>query len=670
LRIGLSDPTTGEGDRERLLRLGGRTALIIPLVVRDRVVGFVDLCESRHDRQFTEGEIRLCQTVANQAIIAVEKAGLFEEERKRALQLQTVREVSQTIVSILNLDELLAQVVELIEQRFGYYHVQVFLNNPDTQWTVFRAGTGRTGEVTVKEGPQFKIGEEGIIGWVASSGEFLLTNDVSKEPRFLPNPALPHTKAELAIPLFLGERILGVLDVQSERIDAFEESDLFVLQSLADQVAIAIENAHLYTITDQALAKRLEELASMQEIDRQLNATLDYEKVMDFTLDCAIQMTGADGGLIGMVAQEQEEMQLLAARGYPREHGPSTGQLWPIDYGIVGRVVRTGQPVLAPDVTQDSDYISAISETRSQLTVPIRREDQVRGVISVESSKLVAFDEDDLNFVTRLADHAAIAIENARLYSDLKEVNEAKSEFVSIVSHELKTPMTSIKGYADLLFKGAAGEISEMQQKFLQVIRSNVNRMDALVSDLLDLSRIESGRLKLHIQSIPIKAIVDEVVQIMQEGIKAKELALTVEVPEDLPPVRADADRLIQVLTNLMSNAYRYTLPGGKISVKATVWPDGPPLGAAKPVPPGEQHLRYLCLIVSDTGIGISPKDQTRIFDKFFRGDDPVVRETTGTGLGLSIAKSIVELHDGQMWFQSEPGRGSSFSFTVPLATG
>jgi signal transduction histidine kinase len=668
LRIGLSDPTTGEGDRARLLRLGGRTALIIPLMVRGRAIGFVDLCESRHDRQFTEEEIGLCQTLANQAIIAVENAGLFQEERKRALQLDTVREVSQKIVSILNLDELLAQVVELIQQRFGYYHVQVFLNSPDNQWTVFRAGTGRAGEVMLKEDYQLKIGEEEIIGWVASSGEFLLVNDVSKEPRFLPHPALPDTKAELAIPLPLGEQILGVLDIKSERVNAFEESDLFVLQSLAGQVAIAIENARLYTMTDQALAKRLEELAIMQEIDRQLNATLDYDRVMDFTLDCAIQMTGADGGIIGAVDHEQEAMSFLATRGSPLEDKSFHHEPWPLDQGIVGRVVRTKQPVLASDVTQDSDYVSVVSETRSQLTVPILREDRVMGVISLEGSKLSIFDEDDLSFMTRLADHAAIAIENARLYSDLKQANEAKSEFVSMVSHELKTPMTSIKGYADLLFKGAAGEISEMQQKFLRVIRSNVDRMNTLVSDLLDISRIESGRLKLYIRSISIKTVVDEVVQIMQERIKAKELVLTVKVPEDLPPVRADADRLIQVLTNLMSNAYRYTLPGGKISVKATVWPDGSPPGEAKPVPPDEQSLRYLCLSVSDTGVGISPKDQTRIFDKFFRGDHPVVRETTGTGLGLSIAKSIVELHEGQMWFQSEPGQGSTFSFTVPIA--
>jgi len=192
--------------------------------------------------------------------------------------------------------------------------------------------------------------------------------------------------------------------------------------------------------------------------------------------------------------------------------------------------------------------------------------------------------------------------------------------------------------------------------------------MNVLVSDLLDISRIESGRLRLHIESIPIKAVVDEVVQTMQEGIKAKKLALTVKVPKGLPPVQADEGRLIQVLTNLMSNAYRYTLPGGKISVEATVWPDGPLPGKAKPVLPGKLHLRYLCLSVSDTGIGISPKDQTRIFEKFFRGDDPVVRETTGTGLGLSIAKSIVELHNGQVWFQSEPGQGSTFSFAVPIS--
>ena len=669
LSISLNDPTTGEGDRARLLRLGGRTVLIIPLMVRGRVIGFVDLCESRYDRRFTEGEIRLCQTVANQAIIAVENAGLFQEERKRALQLGTVREVSQKIVSILNLDELFAQVVELIQQRFDYYHVQVFLNDPDAQQAVFRAGTGRAGEVMVEEGYQLKIGEEGIIGWVASSGEFLLANDVSKEPRFLPYRVLPDTQAELAIPLSRGGQILGVLDVQSERVNAFEESDLFVLQSLADQVAIAIENASLYTMTDQALARRLEELAIMQEIDRQLNATLDFEKVMDFTLDCAIRMTGADGGLIGMVTQEQDGMQLLAIRGYPWEHGPSVGQLWPIDRGIVGRVVRTGQPALASDVTQDPDCVSDISEICSQLTVPIQREERVMGVISVESPQSAAFDEDDLAFMTRLADHATIAIENARLYSDLKRANEEKSEFVSMVAHDLKTPMTSIKGYTELLFKGTAGEISEMQQKFLGVIGSNVDRMNTLVSDLLDISRIESGRLRLDVQSIPIKTIVDEVVQTLQERIKAKGLTLTIEVSEDLPPVRADEDRLIQVLINLMSNAYRYTLAGGEISLKATVQSNSLPPGEAEPVPPDEQPLQYLCLSVSDTGIGISPKDQTRVFSKFFRGDDPVVRESAGTGLGLSIAKSIVELHNGQMWFQSEPGQGSIFSFTVPLAT-
>lgn len=667
LSIALSDPTTGEGDRARLVRFGGRTALVIPLIVRGRVIGFVDLCESRRDRQFTEGESRLCQTVANQAIIAVENAGLFQAERKRALQLETVREVSQKIVSILNLDELLAQVVELIQQRFGYYHVQVFLNNPDNQWTVFRAGTGRAGEVMLQEGYQLQIGKEGIVGWVAGRGEFLLANDVSKEPRFLPHPALPDTKAELAIPLSLGEQILGVLDVQSRQVNAFEESDLFVLQSLADQVAIAIENARLYTMTDQALAKRLEELAIMQEIDRQLNATLDYDKVLGFALDCALRLTGANGGLIGMVTQEQDGMQLLATRGYRQESGPYVGRLWPINLGIVGRVLQTGQPALVSDVRQDPDYVGVLPETRSQLTVPIQREGRVMGVISVESPELAAFNEDDLTFMARLADHAAIAIENARLYSEVKRANEAKSEFVSMVAHELKTPMTSIKGYADLLFKGTVGEISETQQKFLRVIRSNVDRMNALVSNLLDISRIESGRLKLNIQPVSIKAVVDEAVQTLQEGIRAKNLTLTVEVPEDLPPVQADEDRLIQVLTNLLSNAYQYTLPGGKINVKAAVRSDSSLPDEAKPLPPGEPGRQYLCLSVSDTGIGISPKDQARIFDRFFRGDDPVVRETPGTGLGLSIAKSIVELHNGRMWFRSEPGQGSTFSFIIPL---
>jgi signal transduction histidine kinase len=282
--------------------------------------------------------------------------------------------------------------------------------------------------------------------------------------------------------------------------------------------------------------------------------------------------------------------------------------------------------------------------------VPILCEGAVIGIISLESRDVAAFDESDISFVQRLADRIAIAMTNARLYADVKAANEAKSEFVSMVSHELKTPMTSIKGYARLLQMGSGGEISEKQRSYLNIINTSVDRMDALVQDLLDISRIETGRLKLELEPVRLTIVVDDIVRLLGHEFEARQHTLSIDVPRTLPPVRADRMRLAQVLTNLLSNAYKYTSTGGSVGVRAEV-----------------QDGSVLCSVV-DTGIGISPQDQKKIFQKFFRADQEFVRQAGGTGLGLSIAKSIVELQGGEMWFESEPGQGSTFSFTVPLA--
>jgi signal transduction histidine kinase len=240
---------------------------------------------------------------------------------------------------------------------------------------------------------------------------------------------------------------------------------------------------------------------------------------------------------------------------------------------------------------------------------------------------------------------------NARLYADVKAANEAKSEFVSMVSHELKIPMTAIKGYTKLLQMGSGGQVNEKQRSFLGIINSSVDRMNALVQDLLDISRIETGRLKLELQSIRLETIVDEVVHLLRHEFETRQQKLSVAVPPDLPPIRADRARLTQVLTNLLGNANKYTPEGGSIGVHSEV------------------HNGCVLCSVRDTGIGISPQHQKQLFRKFFRADDEYVREVEGTGLGLSIAKSIVELQGGEMWVESELGKGSVFNFTVPIAT-
>jgi signal transduction histidine kinase len=265
----------------------------------------------------------------------------------------------------------------------------------------------------------------------------------------------------------------------------------------------------------------------------------------------------------------------------------------------------------------------------------------------------------DIDFLTRLTDHAAIAISNAQLFGEVQRANVAKSDFVSFVAHELKNPMTSIKGYTELLAGGAVGQINEMQTNFLTTIKSNVERMSTLVSDLNDNAKIEAGRLRLEYKATSAPDLVDEVSRSLKRQIEDKKQTLEIILPAKISNMWADRIRVGQVLTNLVSNAYKYTPEGGVIQLGveevANQWDEQ---GAA----------RVVHLWVKDNGIGLTPEDQQKMFQKFFRSDDPKAREAPGTGLGLNITKGLVEMQGGKIWFESEYRKGTNFHFTVPVA--
>ena len=228
--------------------------------------------------------------------------------------------------------------------------------------------------------------------------------------------------------------------------------------------------------------------------------------------------------------------------------------------------------------------------------------------------------------------------------------NKSKSEFVSLVSHELKLPMTSIKGYSDLMLSGATGQLNENQTNFLTTIRNNVNRMATLVSDLADISRIESGNLRLEAREVPVWDVIDEVVTLTRTQVIQKNQSVTVDIPKELPKAWCDRNRLAQILTNLLSNANKYTPDGGAIVVQAI------------------REVGSIQVKVQDNGLGMTPEDQANLFSKFFRSADDKVRESPGTGLGLSITKNLVELQGGKIWFESEFRKGTSFYFTIPIS--
>ncbi|MCA9970199.1 MAG: hypothetical protein KC425_08285, partial [Anaerolineales bacterium] len=293
-----------------------------------------------------------------------------------------------------------------------------------------------------------------------------------------------------------------------------------------------------------------------------------------------------------------------------------------------------------------------LGAARQQIALPIVRQAEVLALLLLEHDTPLAWAPPLRSFLNRLSDHAALAIANALMYTAVQDANQAKTEFVSFVSHELKTPMTSIKGYADLLLTGDFGALSEMQHKFLGTIRSNVERMQRLVSDLTDISRIEAGHLLLNLGPVAFGEVLEEVVQSARAQAAEKGLVLETAVPAALPPVLADHGRLEQILANLVSNAIKYTPAGGEIAVRTEVNGRPPMLQVA----------------VADTGLGIPAEAQATIFDKFTRADDAEARKAPGTGLGLSITKSLVELQNGRIWFESRYRVGTTFYFTLPLA--
>lgn len=234
--------------------------------------------------------------------------------------------------------------------------------------------------------------------------------------------------------------------------------------------------------------------------------------------------------------------------------------------------------------------------------------------------------------------------------TELDRVDQMKTEFVSMVSHELRTPLTSIKGYVDMVLDGEAGEMNEEQRGYLEVTRANTDRLIVLVNDLLDISRIEAGRVELRLRAAPLQDMVRSVAVSLRTQIEEKEMTLRLDMPRKPIVVLADPSRITQVLTDLVSNAYSYSAKGASIAVRARIVDE-----------PAQVDI-------TDTGIGIPPDDQAKIFTKFYRVDNPMTREVGGTGLGLAVAKSFVEMHGGQIWVKSKPGKGSTFSFTVPLA--
>jgi len=391
------------------------------------------------------------------------------------------------------------------------------------------------------------------------------------------------------------------------------------------------------------LESRVARLELIIEVSKVINSTLNLDPLLHNIIQIATKLTATEASSILLLDKKTGELHFEAAIGVKGQEVKP--MVVPLDNSIAGWVIKRGEPLLIPDVRKDSRHYHQVDDTtkfstRSILGVPLRVKDKVIGVLEV-LNKIddKEFVQDDVETLTTLAAQAAIAIENARLFQ--------QSDLLSEVVHELRTPLTSIRGYSKMLLI-AEGIAQDKKLEFAETIHREAIRLGQMINDFLDLARLESGRTYMAQEPVNMSEVISETLAILQPQAAERQVSIALQVPEILPTVVGDADRLKQVMVNLVSNAVKYNHEGGRVDIEVKV---------------GKDELN---VAVKDTGRGIPKEDRHHIFEKFYRVDDSE-QQSKGTGLGLSVAKHIVEVHGGTISVQSVQGQGSTFAFTLPL---
>ncbi len=503
-----------------------------------------------------------------------------------------------------------------------------------------------------------------LTGRVAIERRAQQIDDVLADPDYeLPEfQRLGGYRSIIGAPMIVDDEVVGVLSVWRTTVEPFDEHTRTLLSTFAEQAALALRNVELSAALQARsaeLARKVDEMEALAEVGEAISSTLDPDEVLATIVEHAVELSGADGGSL---MEYDEESRLFRVRTTYGTSDDVREQLKTVrihvDESFVGRAATSGMPVQVADLSdiERDPHLRLLFDAgwRSLVVIPLVRPDRIVGALVVRRLTTGAFSDETCDMLTAFASQSAIALTNARLYQQLELQSRAlattsqhKSDFLASMSHELRTPLNAVIGFSEVLLERMFGELNDRQADYVQDILDAGRHLLALLNDVLDLSKVEAGRMDLDVTTFPAADAIQSVLALVRERAGQLGVDLRFDAADAPTHITADELRLKQVLVNLIGNAIKFTPEGGTVTVRA--WTGGP----------------EVLITVTDTGIGIAESDRSRIFDSFQQGTRSAA-SSEGTGLGLTLTRRIIELHGGRMWLESEVGLGSTFGLALP----
>jgi signal transduction histidine kinase/putative methionine-R-sulfoxide reductase with GAF domain len=669
----LADPEYSNLEPQRLA--GYRTHLGVPLLRDGHPIGLI-LVSRCAVRPFTDKQIELVETFADQAVIAIENVRLFTElqtsnrDLTEALDQQTATSEVLKVISrsTFDLQPVLETLIENATRLCGADRGQVYTVEGETLRYATAYGIEPGTKDYLRQRPLL-IGSSSMAGRAAAERRIVHSPDVLAEPWFQPpddRQQLLDLRTVLAVPMLRGEALLGVFTIWKTKVEPFTDRQIELVKTFADQAVIAIENVRLLQelqARTRELALSVEELKALGEVGQAVSSTLDLETVLSTIVARAVQLSGTLGGVIYEYEDAAREFHVRATHLMPPEIQEAL-RAAPVrlGQGAVGQAGMIRKPVEVPDIRDSQAPVAPQVQPiqvrlgyRSLLAIPLLFEERIMGGLVVWRGEVGRFSKDVISLLETFATQSVLAIQNARLFHEiadksrqLEAASQHKSEFLANMSHELRTPLNAIIGFSAVLVQGMFGVTNEKQTEYLHDILESGRHLLSLINDILDLSKIEAGRMELERADFDLPGAIENALVLVWERVIRRGIGLGSKIDKRLGMISGDERKVKQVLLNLLSNALKFTPEGGQIDVAARL------------------HDDLAEVSVADTGIGIAPTDQDTVFEEF-RQVGTADKKAEGTGLGLTLSRKFIELHGGKIWVQSELGRGSTFTFTLPV---